>query len=105
MSRIRLLVADVDGTLITRDNRLTAGACEAVARLRAAGVALAITSGRPPRGMAMMVGPLGITTPIAAFNGAMYVQPDLTTVAQQCPLPLAVAVEAADYLLAAGLDV
>ena len=105
MSRIRLLVADVDGTLVTRDNRLTAGACEAVARLRAAGVALAITSGRPPRGMAMLVGPLGLTTPIAAFNGAMYVQPDLTTVVQQCPLPLAVATEAANYLLAAGLDV
>jgi beta-phosphoglucomutase family hydrolase/Cof subfamily protein (haloacid dehalogenase superfamily) len=105
MSRIRLLVADVDGTLVTRDNRLTAGACEAVARLHAAGVALAITSGRPPRGMAMLVGPLGLTTPIAAFNGAMYVEPDLTTVVQQCPLPLAVATEAANYLLAAGLDV
>jgi len=105
VSRIRLLVADVDGTLVTRDKRLTARACEAVARLRAAGVALAITSGRPPRGMAMLVGPLGLTTTIAAFNGAMYVQPDLTTVVQQCPLPLAVAAEAVDYLLGTGLDV
>ena len=105
MSRIRLLVADVDGTLVTRDKRLTAGACQAVARLRAAGVALAITSGRPPRGMAMLVGPLGLTTPVAAFNGGMYVLPDLTTVLQQCTLPLAVAAEAADYLLGAGFDV
>jgi len=105
VSRIRLLVADVDGTLVTRDKRLTARACEAVARLRAAGVALAITSGRPPRGLAMLVGPLGLTTPIAAFNGGMYVQPDLTAVLQQSTVPLAVATEAAEYLARAGMDV
>jgi len=105
VSRIRLLVADVDGTLVTGDKRLTRRACEAVARLRAAGVALAITSGRPPRGMGMLVGPLGLTAPIAAFNGGMYVLPDLTTVLQQSTLPLAVAAEAVDYLQGAGLDV
>jgi beta-phosphoglucomutase family hydrolase/Cof subfamily protein (haloacid dehalogenase superfamily) len=105
MSRIRLLVADVDGTLVTNDKRLTARACEAVTRMRQAGVAMAITSGRPPRGMAMLVGPLALITPIAAFNGGIYVKPDLTTVLQQCTLPLAVARETVDYLLGAGLDV
>ena len=29
----------------------------------------AITSGRPPRGMEMLIAPLALTTPIAAFNG------------------------------------
>jgi hypothetical protein len=100
-----LLVADVDGTLLTDDKVLTARACQAVGRLRAAGVQLAITSGRPPRGMAMLVQPLGLTTPIAAFNGGMLVRPDLTTVIEQCTLPLAVAGQVVDRLLQAGLDV
>jgi len=105
MTSIRLLVADVDGTMVTRDKVLTARACVAVDRLRRAGVELAITSGRPPRGMAMLVGPLGLTTPIAAFNGGIYIKPDLTTVIEQNTLPRAVAEEVVDYVLSAGLDV
>jgi len=101
---IRLLVADVDGTLVTGAKRLTEGARRAVDRLRGAGIELAITSGRPPRGMAMLVEPLALTTPIAAFNGGMFVKPDLTTVLERCTLPLEVARETLDFLLHAGLD-
>ena len=50
----------------------------------------------------MLVEPLELTTPIAAFNGGMFVQPDLTTVLEQRTLPLAVADEVVDYLLRAG---
>ena len=102
---IELLIADVDGTLVTQDKTLTARAREAVERLRAAGIAFAITSGRPPRGMAMLSAPLALTTPIAAFNGGMYVKPDLTTVLEQRTLPLAVAKEVVAQLMGAGLDV
>lgn len=102
---IKLLIADVDGTLVTRNKVVTARTCAAVARLRAAGVEFTITSGRPPRGMAMLVGPLKLTAPLAAFNGGVYVQPDLTTVLTQRTIATAVANEAVDYLLQAGLDV
>ncbi len=102
---IKLLIADVDGTLVTRSKTLTAATCEAVARLRAAGVEFTITSGRPPRGMAKLVGPLKLTAPVAAFNGGMYVKPDLTTVLAQRTIPPAVARDVVDYLLQAGLDV
>ncbi|HXT98513.1 MAG TPA: Cof-type HAD-IIB family hydrolase [Polyangia bacterium] len=102
---IKLLIADVDGTLVTGQKVLTDAACRAVDRLRAAGIELAITSGRPPRGMAMLVEPLELTTPVAAFNGGMFVKPDLTTVIQQSTLPLEVAREVLDFLLQAGLDV
>ena len=37
-----------------------------------------ITSGRPPRGMRMLVEPLGLTMPMAAFNGGVIVLPDLS---------------------------
>jgi Cof subfamily protein (haloacid dehalogenase superfamily) len=102
---IKLFIADVDGTLVTPDKALTARACKAVERLRAAGIQFTITSGRPPRGMAMLTGPLRLEDPIAAFNGGMFVRPDLTTVLKQCTLPLDVAREVVDYLLSAGLDV
>ena len=50
---IRLLLADVDGTLVTNDKLLTDRAVQAVHKLHDAGVLFAVTSGRPPRGMSM----------------------------------------------------
>jgi Cof subfamily protein (haloacid dehalogenase superfamily) len=55
--------------------------------------------------MATLVGPLNLTAPVAAFNGGMFVRPDLTTVLAQRTIPPAVAREAVDFLLQAGLDV
>ena len=50
-STIKLLLADVDGTLVTPDKVLTDRAIDAVRRLGEAGILFAVTSGRPPRGM------------------------------------------------------
>jgi Cof subfamily protein (haloacid dehalogenase superfamily) len=75
--RIRLFLADVDGTLVTQDKILTDDAVVAVRSLRQAGVLFAVTSGRPPRGMEMLVGPLELETPIAAFNGGLMVDKDM----------------------------
>ena len=47
---IRLVLADVDGTLVTQAKELTDRAIAAVHRLHDAGILFAITSGRPPRG-------------------------------------------------------
>ena len=80
---IRLLVADVDGTLVTHDKVLTERARAAVARMRDAGIQFAITSGRPPRGMEMLIAPLALTTPVAAFNGGMFVKSDLSVIEQR----------------------
>jgi Cof subfamily protein (haloacid dehalogenase superfamily) len=86
VSRIRLLLSDVDGTLVTPEKELTERAVQAVHRLHDAGVLFAVTSGRPPRGMEMLVEPLALTTPIASFNGGLIVQPDMT-VSQQRVVP------------------
>jgi Cof subfamily protein (haloacid dehalogenase superfamily) len=81
-SKISLVLADVDGTLVTKDKVLTPRAAAAVKALQTAGIAFAITSGRPPRGMSMLIEPLGLQTPIAAFNGGIFVDPDMTIVEQ-----------------------
>lgn len=105
MSKIRLVIADVDGTLVTPDKKLTERTRRAVLALRSAGVAFALTSGRPPRGMAMLSEPLGLTTPVAAFNGGMVMKPDLVTILEQRTLPAGVAEEVVAYLLRSDLDV
>ena len=81
--KIRLLIADVDGTLVTHDKVLTERARAAVAKMRSAGIDFAVTSGRPPRGMQMLIEPLALTTPIAAFNGGMFIKPNLSVIEQR----------------------
>ena len=78
--KIRLVLADVDGTLVTKDKILTPRAIRAVERLRERGIVFAITSGRPPKGMEMLIGPLKIDQPIAGFNGGMMVRPDFSVI-------------------------
>jgi Cof subfamily protein (haloacid dehalogenase superfamily) len=101
---IRLLVADVDGTLVTPEKTLTRAAIEAVLALPPAGIMFAITSGRPPRGMAMLVEPLQLTTPIAAFNGGLFVNPDMSVIEQHV-IPQPHVAPAIALLESHGLDV
>jgi hydroxymethylpyrimidine pyrophosphatase-like HAD family hydrolase len=103
-SKISLVLADVDGTLVTEDKVLTPRAGAAVKALDAAGIAFAITSGRPPRGMTMLIGPLGLRTPIAAFNGGVFVKPDMTIIEERV-LPAEVARRAIEIIGRSGMDV
>jgi Cof subfamily protein (haloacid dehalogenase superfamily) len=77
---IRAVLADVDGTLVTKAKVLTPRAIDAIRQLHKSGVLFAITSGRPPRGMRMLVHPLEMNGPMAAFNGGIIVQPDMSIV-------------------------
>jgi HAD superfamily hydrolase (TIGR01484 family) len=74
---IRLVLADVDGTLVTQEKVLTAKTKEAVSKLTAAGIAFAITSGRPPRGMQTVIKDTSLSTVVAGFNGGVYMTPKL----------------------------
>jgi Cof subfamily protein (haloacid dehalogenase superfamily) len=100
---IRLVLADVDGTLVTKDKILTRRARAAVRALEKAGADFAITSGRPPRGMKMLIKPLGLKTPIAGFNGGVFVKPDLSVIATHTLDPKA-ARKAVELIEKAGLD-
>jgi Cof subfamily protein (haloacid dehalogenase superfamily) len=82
-SPTRLLLADVDGTLVTQEKQLTTRAVDAVRALGEAGILFAVTSGRPPRGMSMLIEPLHLSTPIAAFNGGLIVNPDMSVIEQR----------------------
>ena len=102
-SKISLVLADVDGTLVTADKVLTSRAGAAVKALHTAGIAFAITSGRPPRGMAMLIDPLALCTPIAGFNGGILVKPDMT-ILEQHVLAGDAARRALEVILHNGMD-
>jgi Cof subfamily protein (haloacid dehalogenase superfamily) len=100
---IRVFLADVDGALLTREKVLTESAKAAVRELRDAGIAFAITSGRPPRGMSMLIEPLALTGPIAGFNGGVFVNPDLSVIESRILEPGA-ARETLTLIMDRGLD-
>ena len=94
MSRARALpfkcsavISDVDGTLVTEDKILTSRAQAAVAELRASGILFSITSARPPRGLRMLIEPLGITTPVIGFNGGVVATADFSVITEHLLSP------------------
>jgi len=104
MSRIALVVSDVDGTLVTKDKILTDDAKRAVRALRAAGIGFTIVSSRPTIGMGFLIEPLDITLPIGAFNGSSIVDAQLKPIEQHLIAP-DVAQRSIDVLNEFGVDI
>jgi hydroxymethylpyrimidine pyrophosphatase-like HAD family hydrolase len=103
-TKISALVSDVDGTLVTDDKILTPRAQAAVAELRASGITFTIISSRPPRGLRILLEPLGITTPVSGFNGGVITTPDLSVITEHLLSPDA-ARRAVDMLCARQVQV
>jgi len=101
---IAALLADVDGTVVTKDKVITERAIQAVRRMRELGLIFTITSGRPPRGMRMLVEPLGLKMPMAAFNGGVIVLPDLSVLDERT-LPDYILPAIVETMQSQGLDV
>ena len=104
MTRIALVVSDVDGTLLTKDKTLTDDAKAAVRRLHEAGIGFTIVSSRPTIGMGFLIAPLAITLPFGAFNGSSIVDAKLKPVEQHL-IPQAVAKRCIDMLDERGIDI
>ena len=103
-TKVSLVVADVDGTLVTPDKVLTERACAAVKKLHDADIMFAVTSGRPPLGLKMLVEPLNLKAPIGAFNGGVFLNPDFSIIEQNC-LPKKIVEQAISIIRKHNLDV
>jgi Cof subfamily protein (haloacid dehalogenase superfamily) len=104
MTRIALVISDVDGTLLTKDKTLTDAAKAAVRRLHDAGIGFTITSSRPTIGMRFLIEPLQITLPVGAFNGSLIVDPQLKPIEQHL-IPAAAAERSLAVLNQFGVDI
>ena len=69
--RPRLLISDVDGTLVDREKRLTQATIDAVGRLHGAGIGFTIISARPRSGLMPLIEKLDLDEPVGAFNGGI----------------------------------
>ncbi len=103
MTRIALVVSDVDGTLLTKDKVLTDDATAAVRKLHAAGIGFTIVSSRPTIGMGFLIEPLSIKLPVGAFNGSSIVDDALKPIEQHL-IGADVAQRSLDVLDAFGVD-
>ncbi|HHV56770.1 MAG TPA: HAD-IIB family hydrolase [Firmicutes bacterium] len=68
---IKLLVLDVDGTLTDAEGRIGAANKSAVRTALAAGVEVALATGRPRQGVEAICAELGISGPLMLVNGAL----------------------------------
>src|SRR6266849_10244903 len=104
MTRIALVVSDVDGTLLTKDKTLTDGARDAVRRLYDARIGFTITSSRPAIGMGFLIEPLQITLPVGPFNGSSIVDPQLNPIEAHL-IPAATAQRSLEIFNEFGVDI
>ena len=101
---IRLLVSDVDGTLVRNDKSLSPSVLAAVGRLRDAGIRLAVVSSRAPVGLDGLTEALGLDTPRAGFNGGVILGAD-HRVLDEFVIPHALCRDIVRRLEAASLDI
>ncbi len=101
---IRLVLSDVDGTLLTHEKVLTARAIKAVDGLREAGIRFAITSARPAQALTRFIEPLRLETPLGAFNGGLIVDNRMKILAETS-IDKAVAPPLLELLTSHGMDI
>lgn len=102
-SRIKLVVSDMDGTLLTPEKQVTHHSIAAIKSLKEAGIPVCLVSSRPPNGMEMYFEVLGIDTPYGALNGGTIFNADRTVRSQLSLDPEAVQ-EALDMLKVHHID-
>ncbi len=104
MTRISLVVSDVDGTLLPKSKVLSEDNKRAVAKLREAGIGFTIVSSRPTIGMGFLIAPLAISLPFGSFNGSSIVDPTFRPIEQHV-IPPATAHRSIELLSEYGIDI
>jgi hydroxymethylpyrimidine pyrophosphatase-like HAD family hydrolase len=70
-SQTRLLVLDVDGTVTNSRHEVSQATCDAVGRIRAAGIRIVLATGRRYRDTLPVAARLGIDGPLITASGAL----------------------------------
>ena len=100
---IRLVVSDIDGTLVNKAKVLSPRGKAAIEALKDRGIGFTVTSARPPVGLRHIIDLLGLKVPVAAVNGGALVNPDLSVIEAKLLAPAA-ARTAVAFLRQKGID-
>lgn len=71
--RYKMLICDIDGTLLNSRGQLTPGVIEAVREAHEQGIVVTLATGRHLRGVVPYVEQLGVNVPVIMSNGAVIV--------------------------------
>ncbi len=81
------MATDVDGTLLTPDERVSSRTAAVIADVAASGVPVVLVSGRPPRWIPPVVELLGVRGPVVCANGAVIYDSAADLVSRATTLP------------------
>jgi Cof subfamily protein (haloacid dehalogenase superfamily) len=81
---IRLLISDLDGTLVRSDKTVSDATVAAVAQATKAGLPVSLISARPPTGIHWIADKLDLDGPFGAFNGGVIFRRDRTVIERHC---------------------
>lgn len=104
MGSYRLLIIDVDGTLLDGRATLSPRTRQALRRAAASGAIVTLATGRRTRSARPIIADLGVDVPVILHNGALIYDTARDLVLYHHPLPLAVARQVVDLLVASGFQ-
>jgi len=95
---IRLLVLDIDGTVVRESNRIRESVIQAIHSAQRRGVRVAVATGRLYRSSLHAYESLGSTLPLICYEGALIREPNTGFVHRHWPLETRIASQILDYL-------
>ena len=101
----RLIVTDMDDTLLNEKGLLSPATIEAIEAARAAGAELVLASGRMPCAMRPFARELNVTLPMIAYNGAEVIDPNTNESLYRLYLPVDLSLELVRFCEEIGLHV
>jgi Cof subfamily protein (haloacid dehalogenase superfamily) len=104
ISDVRLLVLDLDGTVVGDDNCITPAVHNAVQLVRQRGIKVAIATGRMYRSALRFYRELDLTLPLLSYQGAWIQDPHTGERHRHCPIDPQRALELLDYFEQADLS-
>lgn len=84
----RILVLDIDGTLVAEDKVVPPGVAAAIKAAQARGIRVCLATGRQPRSAQRFVDAVGADTPTIVYNGGLLYDFDAARALWKRPLPL-----------------
>jgi Cof subfamily protein (haloacid dehalogenase superfamily) len=94
---VRLLVLDIDGTILDESNRIRSSAAQAIHSAQRRGVAVAIATGRRYQSSLLAYDSMGSTLPLICYEGALIQEPNTGVVHRHWPLEPRVAAQILDH--------
>lgn len=88
MGKMNLILSDIDGTILDTCHQVDKQLKEVVGQLEKQGIPFCLASARSPWGISPIADSLDLTSPIAAYNGALIFrgQPQEMEVLDQLPI-------------------